>query len=793
MSAPQELTQAQRDRLQTGHHLLSRPEMVRYWLLSEEDRKHIEERRRERNRLGFAVQLCLLRYPGWPLGPGEPPPQNLLKFLAKQLEIDAVEVSDYAKRPQTRTDHVQELARLFRFRQYVSPFPAMLREHLRGEALDNESAFTLVQSALGWLRSHRVIVPALTTLETLVRSVGSEVERTVYLRMEESLTGDQKKTLDGLLELSPKRGSMLGWVRRVPSSCSVSGILDLIRRVLWMRDLGVKPELADAIPAARLRQLAARGARHSLSHFRRFPDAKRHGILAAFVLYVCQELTDRTFAFHNRLLGRIFYTAESRQWNHLTASGTTVNQKLHNHSRLTRALADAHRNGTDLGAAVESVLSWERLEQEAVETSRLTRPLDAASYETYRSHYPQLRQYTPKLLETFHFEAIPALKPLLAGIETIRQMNRDQVSEVPTDAPRGFVKSKWASYVFAAKGIDRCYYELCVLFEMSSALRSGDLWVAGSRRYLRFDDYMIEPAKWRRQRVEMVEARDPLLDGDAYLNGRKADLDRQLKRVCELMQQQQLEDVRLENNKLVVSPLTRAVPEETEQWAEKIYELLPRVSLTQVLEDVCSWSNWPQAFVHLYTGQPVADKACLLTAILAAATNLGKTKMADATEGYSADRLTWVEDWYLREATYARALAATIELQGQIPLVEQWGSGRTSSSDGQAFPIAFKKPVMANINAKYGRDPVAMIYTHLSDRYAPYHAQAISSTVRDATYVLDGLLHHDSELQIEEHYTDTAGYTDHVFALCHLLGFRFAPRIRDLGDHRLFCFEKPSV
>jgi len=156
--------------------------------------------------------------------------------------------------------------------------------------------------------------------------------------------------------------------------------------------------------------------------FRRFPDAKRHGILAAFVLYVCQELTDRTFALHNRLLGRIFYTAASRQWNHLTASGTTVNQKLHNHSRLTRALADAYRNGTDLGAAVESVLSWERLEQEAVETSRLTRPLDAASYETYRSHYPQLRQYTPKLLETFHFE------PLWAGIETIRQTNRDQVS-----------------------------------------------------------------------------------------------------------------------------------------------------------------------------------------------------------------------------------------------------------------------------------------------------------------------------------------------------------------------------
>jgi TnpA family transposase len=46
--------------------------------------------------------------------------------------------------------------------------------------------------------------------------------------------------------------------------------------------------------------------------------------------------------------------------------------------------------------------------------------------------------------------------------------------------------------------------------------------------------------------------------------------------------------------------------------------------------------------------------------------------------------------------------------------------------------------------------------------------------------------YHESDLRIAEHYTDTAGFTDHVFALCHLLGFRFAPRIRDLADKRLY-------
>jgi TnpA family transposase len=58
--------------------------------------------------------------------------------------------------------------------------------------------------------------------------------------------------------------------------------------------------------------------------------------------------------------------------------------------------------------------------------------------------------------------------------------------------------------------------------------------------------------------------------------------------------------------------------------------------------------------------------------------------------------------------------------------------------------------------------------------------------VRDATYVLDGLLYHESDLRIEEHYTDTAGFTDQVFGMMHLLGFKLAPRIRNLHDIKLF-------
>jgi TnpA family transposase len=91
-----------------------------------------------------------------------------------------------------------------------------------------------------------------------------------------------------------------------------------------------------------------------------------------------------------------------------------------------------------------------------------------------------------------------------------------------------------------------------------------------------------------------------------------------------------------------------------------------------------------------------------------------------------------------------------------------------------------------HINPKYGAEPGKLLYTHVSDQYAPFSSKVINVGVRDSTYVLDGLLHHESDLRIEEHYTDTAGFTDHVFALMHLLGFRFAPRIRDLSDTKLY-------
>ena len=92
-------------------------------------------------------------------------------------------------------------------------------------------------------------------------------------------------------------------------------------------------------------------------------------------------------------------------------------------------------------------------------------------------------------------------------------------------------------------------------------------------------------------------------------------------------------------------------------------------------------------------------------------------------------------------------------------------------------------------------DPGFVVYTHVSGHYGPFYTRVIAATVSEAPYVLDGLMHHvhQTDLRIREHYTDTAGATDHVFGLCCLLGFLFAPRIKDLKERKLYTIEKPGT
>src|SRR3954466_12395668 len=110
------LSAVQRKALQQAHFDLSTREIARYGTLSGEDLDRIRRHRRDSNRFGFAVQLCLLRFPGWPPHRQDRVPLPLLQYVAEQLSISTDHIEEYFHRQPTRSDHLQEIMDLYGFR-----------------------------------------------------------------------------------------------------------------------------------------------------------------------------------------------------------------------------------------------------------------------------------------------------------------------------------------------------------------------------------------------------------------------------------------------------------------------------------------------------------------------------------------------------------------------------------------------------------------------------------------------------------------------------------------------------
>lgn len=243
-----------------------------------------------------------------------------------------------------------------------------------------------------------------------------------------------------------------------------------------------------------------------------------------------------------------------------------------------------------------------------------------------------------------------------------------------------------------------------------------------------------------------------------------------------------------------ITPLKAITPEAAEEAAERLYAMLPNARITALLDDVHRWTGFAYAFTHLHTGLPAKNPRVVLTAVLADATNMGLTRMADACSVASYRELAWNAGWHLRENTYRPALAIIANALQRHPLATLFGAADVSSSDGQAFLTAGRGEALGAHNARHGhgREAAGLFYTHVSARHAPFHTASIPPS-GEAAYVIDGLLYHEADLAISVHHTDGGGVSDHVFALAHLLGFRFAPRIPNLADRKLYAFGPAST
>ncbi|WP_369598555.1 Tn3 family transposase [Sinorhizobium meliloti] len=124
----------------------------------------------------------------------------------------------------------------------------------------------------------------------------------------------------------------------------------------------------------------------------------------------------------------------------------------------------------------------------------------------------------------------------------------------------------------------------------------------------------------------------------------------------------------------------------------RLYAMMPRVRITDLLDQVNHWTDFTEHFSHVSTGLPPVDQRAFMAALIAEATNLGLSRMAEMCGTVTRRALLRMQTWHMREDTYRAALASMTDAIHAEPLSVWFG-------EGCALP-PMDRPIISVVRAK---------------------------------------------------------------------------------------------
>ena len=321
------LTEAERDTL------LAIPteeaELIRLTSFSDQDIALINQHRGEANRLGFAIQLCYLRYPGSVLEEGAKPAPLLLKRVAKILKISEDKWMHYATRSQTRWDYLQELYTYLGIIPYSTEGNQKVLAYLTELATQTDKGLALAEGMVVWLRQHHVIVPVVSVIERVCAEALTQGTRQVYAKLNDMLSSLHRMRLDALLEI-PEGSNLtkMAWLRQPPGKSNAKHVLLHIDRLKTIEALALPEGIERLIHQNRLLKLAREGGQMVAKDLAKFEPTRRYATLVAIVVEARATLIDEIVNLHDRIVRKIFSKAKRTQADQLQQSGKAIHAKL---------------------------------------------------------------------------------------------------------------------------------------------------------------------------------------------------------------------------------------------------------------------------------------------------------------------------------------------------------------------------------------------------------------------------------------------------------------------------------
>lgn len=768
-------------------------QLARHFHLDDTDQDYVRQRRGDHTRLGFALQLCTVRFLGTFLQNPTDVPKGVIACIANQLNMDDACLPRYLDRPPTRLEHTLEIQRLYGYRNLsdgLENFKLLRWLYVRCW-LSAERPSVLFDLATSRLVERKILLPGVSILSRLVANVRDRAAARVWRLLARFPNDEQRSRLELLLEVKDnKRQSDLDRLRRSPTRVSGPSLVAALERLEEIRELGMGSLNLERIPASRITSLARHAAATWAQKLQTMTEDRRIATLVAFA-HVCEATAmDDALDVLDMLITEITRSAElSRKKERLRTIRDLDNAALQLLDACTVILEEPTPN-VEL-ETIFSRVARNELKEAAKLVKALARPSDEQYHKELIDCYGRVRRFLPKVLGTIEFQNTPTGKSVSDALNFLREIegkNHPDMSNAPLEiASRG-----WKRVVMSDGTIDRRAYTLCVLEQLQDRLRRRDIYVSPSQRWSDPRAKLIQGSAWDKARPQVCKTLNRCNTADEELETLGCALDEAYRRASENLSNNAAVEVEHVDGRdtLKVSGLDKLEePASLLQLRDDVKALLPRVDLPEVILEIQQQTNFLDEFSHISEGNArVKDLAVSLCAVLVAeACNIGFEPLVRRdVPALTRSRLSWIQQNYIRSDTLIAANAKLVELQSEIPLASEWGGGEVASADGLRFVVPVRT-INARPNSKYyGTERGITYYNFTSDQLSGFHGIVIPGTLRDSMFVLDGLLEQQTHLNPLELMTDTAGVSDVVFGLFWLLGYQFSPRMADVGESRFW-------
>jgi TnpA family transposase len=781
-------------------------ELVECWTLSSVERQLLDQRT-QRGRLGLAVLLKFFQCEGRFPHSHKEVPLPAVDYVAEQLAVPAMTWCDYPLKGRSGSRDREQLRTFLGFRQATSDDAEHIQQWLRQEVLPQDQDPRHVKSAVfDWCRTHGIEPPTSDRIDRVIGTAVHAFETDFFADMHRQLSLVTQERLQALLVSPPPAEppeapeeladlATLSHLKADPGHVGLASVLKEIAKLKRINDTQLPAALFGDVPQKILERYRLRVSTESVDQLRRHPDPIRYTLLAAFCWQRRRAIIDGLVDLLMQIVHRVSVNAERKVLTEITGGL----EKVHGKTLLLFRLAEAAvQQPHGVVSEVLFPVVDEQTLQDLVKEYRSKGPTYQRHVHTvlrssYSHHY---RRMLPLLLDTLTFRSNNgAHQPVidaLAWLQAHRDSRQQFVSceAVPID---GVVRPHMQEMLVeegphGTERMNRINYELCVLQALRDRLRCKEIWVEGADRFRNPDDDL--PADFSAKRADYYATLKQPMDAERFIDDLQQAMEQALAHFDAHLPANPKVRLRTYGTKrIVVTPLDpQAEPTQLQRLKVEIGRRWPMTSLLDVLKETDLRVGFTDVFTSLGTREVLERETLqprLLLCLYGLGTNTGLKRMASSHHDLTYRELLYTRHRFIEKNALREAIRRVVNATLAARLPHIWGEGTTScAADGKKFG-AWDQNLMTEWHIRYGGRGV-MIYWHVEKKSACIYSQLKRCSSSEVASMIEGVLRHCTEMQVERQYVDSKGQSEVGFAFCHLLGFDLLPRLKAIASQKLY-------